>query len=44
MHADTRDIEGSYGQMLLQLPEDTVDADRICNYLRTAGVTFEEVH
>ena len=45
MHADTRDIEGkAMGQMLLQLPEDTVDADRICNYLRTAGVTFEEVH
>ena len=45
MHADTRDIEGkAMGQMLLQLPEDTVDADRICNYLGTAGVTFEEVH
>ena len=44
MHADTRDIEGkAMGQMLLQLPEDEVDAGRICNYLKTAGVTYEEV-
>lgn len=44
MHADTRDIEGkAMGQMLLQLPEDEVDAGRICNYLKTAGVAFEEV-
>lgn len=31
------------GQMLLQLPEDEVDAGRICNYLKTVGVTYEEV-
>ena len=44
MHADTRDIGGkAMGQMLLQLPEDEVDAGRICNYLKTAGVNFEEV-
>ena len=44
MHADTRDIEGkAMGQMLLQLPEDEMDAGRICNYLKTAGVRFEEV-
>ena len=44
MHADTRDIEGkAMGQMLIQLPEDEVDAGRICNYLKTAKVAFEEV-
>lgn len=44
MHADTRDIEGkAMGQMLIQLPEDEADAGRICNYLKTANVTFEEV-
>ena len=44
MHADTRDIEGkAMGQMLLQLPEDETDAGRICNYLKTAHVKFEEV-
>lgn len=44
MHADTRDIEGkAMGQMVIQLPEDEVDAGRICNYLKTAGIVFEEV-
>ena len=44
MHADTRDIEGkAMGQMLIQLPEDEVDANRIRNYLKTSGVVFEEV-
>ena len=42
--ADTPDIGGkAMGQMLLQLPEDEVDAGRICNYLKTVGVTYEEV-
>ena len=44
MHADTRDIEGkAMGQMIIQLPEDDTDAGRICNYLKTANVKFEEV-
>lgn len=44
MHADTRDIEGkAMGQMLIQLPEDETDANRIRNYLKTVKVTFEEV-
>lgn len=44
LHADTRDIGGkAMGQMLVQLPEDEVDAGRICNYLKTVGVTYEEV-
>ena len=42
--ADTHDIGGkAMGQMLLQLPEDEVDAGRIFNYLKTVGVTYEEV-
>lgn len=42
--ADTHDIGGkAMGQMLLQLPEDEADAGRICNYLKTVGVTYEEV-
>ena len=42
--ADTHDIGGkAMGQMLLQLPEDEVDAGRICNYLKTVGVIYEEV-
>ena len=44
MHADTRDIEGkAMGQMIIQLPEDETDAGRICNYLKTAHVAYEEV-
>lgn len=44
MHADTRDIEGkAMGQMIIQLPGDETDAGRICNYLKTANVKFEEV-
>ena len=30
-------------QMLIQLPEDEVDANRVRNYLKTSGVAFEEV-
>lgn len=44
MHADTRDIGGkAMGQMLIQLPEDETDANRIRNYLKTVQVAFEEV-
>lgn len=44
MYAETRDIEGkAMGQMIIQLPEDETDAGRICNYLKTANVAFEEV-
>ena len=44
MHAVTRDIDGkAMGQMLIQLPEDEADANRIRNYLKTTRVTFEEV-
>lgn len=44
MHAETRDIEGTaMGQMLLQLPEDELEASRVMNYLKTAKVPYEEV-
>ena len=44
MHAETRDISGTaMGQMVIQLPEDEVDQNRILNYLKTAGITHEEV-
>ena len=29
--------------MIIQLPEDETDAGRICNYLKTAHVAYEEV-
>lgn len=44
LYAATRDIKGTaVGQMIVQLPEDQADAGRVLNYLRTAGVPFEEV-
>lgn len=44
MHAETRDINGTaMGQMVIQLPEEEVDQNRILNYLKTAGITHEEV-
>ena len=44
IHAETRDINGTaMGQMVIQLPEDEVDANRVANYLKTAKVPFEEV-
>lgn len=44
IHAETRDINGTaMGQMVIQLPEDEVDANRVLNYLKTAKVVHEEV-
>ncbi len=44
IHAETRDIKGTaMGQMVIQLPEDEIDANRILNYLKTAKVPHEEV-
>lgn len=44
IHAETRDISGTaMGQMVIQLPEEEVDANRVVNYLKTAKVPFEEV-
>ena len=44
MGADTKNIGGkAFGQMLLQLPEDTSAAERITRYLDSKNYTYEEV-
>ena len=44
MYAATKDINGTaMGQMIIQLPEDETDANRIINYLKSIQVPFEEV-
>lgn len=44
LFADTKDIKGqAYGQMVLQLPEDEIQADKIINYLRNKNVNVEEL-
>lgn len=44
MYAATKDIGGTaMGQMIVQLPEDEMDANRAINYLKSAKVPFEEV-
>lgn len=44
IHAETKDLNGTaMGQMVIQLPEEETDANRVLNYLKTAKVPFEEV-
>lgn len=44
MHAETKDVGGkAMGQMLIQIPEDETEANRVINYLKTIKMTFEEV-
>ena len=44
LFADTKDINGkAFGQMVLQLPEDDMLADKIINYLRDKHVVVEEL-
>lgn len=44
IHAETRDINGTaMGQMVIQLPEEDLDQNRIINYLKTMEITYEEV-
>lgn len=44
IHAETKDINGTaMGQMVIQLPEDELDQNRILNYLKIAKITHEEV-
>jgi len=31
------------GQMIIQLPEDEADANRVMNYLKTMKVMYEEI-
>ena len=44
MFADMKNIDGkARGQMVIQLPEDTVAASKVLSYLRSNGLTVEEV-
>ncbi|MFT4105687.1 MAG: ATP-binding cassette domain-containing protein [Lacrimispora sp.] len=44
IHAETKDINGTaMGQMVIQLPENEVDQNRVLHYLKSAGITHEEV-
>ncbi len=43
MYAATKDVNGTaMGQMIIQLPEDEADANRVMNYLKTMKVMYEE--
>lgn len=43
MFADTRDIDGrAYGQMILQLPDDARQQERVLSYLKTKKITFSQ--
>ncbi len=44
MYADMKDIDGkAFGQLILQLPEDRALADKCIGYLRSYGLSVEEV-
>lgn len=41
LFADTKDIDGkAHGQMVIQLPEDSYSADKVCEYLKEHSVEF----
>ena len=43
LYADTRNIDGSaFGQMVIQLPEDELSTNRVLNYLKNKGITYEK--
>lgn len=43
MFADTRDIDGrAYGQMILQLPDDARQQERVLSYLKAKKITFSQ--
>lgn len=44
LYAKTNDLQGSaHGQMIIQLPDNEMDYNKVCNYLMSKKVTFEEV-
>ena len=44
LFADTKDIDGkAYGQMIIQLPDDKVNRNRIFTYLNANQISYEEV-
>lgn len=43
MYAQTRDVGGTaMGQMIIQLPEDQADSERVLHYLNTMKIPYEE--
>ena len=43
LYADTRNIDGgAFGQMVIQLPEDELSTNRVLNYLKNKGITYEK--
>ena len=43
MYAATRDIQGkAMGQMVVQLPADEADAERVIDYLDSIKIPYEE--
>lgn len=43
MFADTKDLDGkAYGQMVIELPDDQRQAERVINYLNNESITFSE--
>jgi D-methionine transport system ATP-binding protein len=44
MFADMKDIEGkALGHMIVQLPEDELQAEKVIGYLRSNGISVNEV-
>ncbi len=44
MYAATKDVGGkAMGQMMIQIPEDETDANRVIHYLKMKNIAFEEV-
>lgn len=44
LHAETKDVGGkAMGQMIIQLPQEEMEANRVLNYLKTVKIAFEEV-
>ncbi|MBD9240651.1 MAG: site-2 protease family protein, partial [Alphaproteobacteria bacterium] len=42
MYASTTDVNGkAMGQMIIQLPEEEADADRVIHYLKTVKIAYE---
>jgi D-methionine transport system ATP-binding protein len=43
MFADMKDIEGkALGHMIVQLPKDALQAEKVIGYLRSKGINVEE--
>ena len=43
LYADTEDIDGTaYGHMIIQLPDDEHQANRVLHYLQSSGITYSK--